>query len=101
MPSSDIAGGESYLDTPTTGMPFTEPVRPSSEDYRDETREVPWELLEPFLAEMESQANLTLTFRQRETLEQLAMAATCRKGILISRELFEAFLEVAEQSRSA
>jgi hypothetical protein len=101
VPSSYITGRESSLDRPIAGMPSAEPVHPSSEDSRDETIGVPRELIETFLVRMESQADCTLTSRQRETLELLAMAPMCREGIVVSRELFEALLEVAEQSRSA
>ena len=82
-------------------MPSAEPVHPSSEDSRDETIGVPRELLETFLVGMESQANLTLTSRQREILELIVVAATCGEEIVVSKQIFEVFLEVAEQSRSA
>jgi hypothetical protein len=54
---------------------------------------VPRELLEALLVERAQRAELgTFTSRQREILEQLVVAATCRGEIAIPRELLEAFL---------
>jgi DNA-binding NarL/FixJ family response regulator len=91
--SALLAGARGFLHP---GMKPAEIVYALSEASKDE-RLVPRELLEAFLVEAQSRADLAmLSPRQQEILMLIAEAATSKGEIVLSRELLEDFLmEVA------